>query len=94
MGAVVPAPIPCLPKSAIEQMLDRYGVDIQSRPTLPSARQAFKRLNTRPCNTSSMCGSIVPMKDLYIRSLVTAGIGHAGPAFAEEPARMAREPSD
>uniref|UniRef100_UPI0038620E58 dermonecrotic toxin domain-containing protein n=1 Tax=Pseudomonas sp. TaxID=306 RepID=UPI0038620E58 len=38
---------PGLPKSAIEQMLDRYGVDIQSQPDAVQVRQSFSRLDSK-----------------------------------------------
>ncbi|MVV47359.1 hypothetical protein EJA72_03685 [Pseudomonas sp. PB120] len=38
---------PDLPTSAIEQMLDRYGVDIRTTPDLAEARQVFTRLNSK-----------------------------------------------
>lgn len=38
---------PDLPKSAIEQMLDRYGVDIQSPSDAVQVRQMFNRLDSK-----------------------------------------------
>jgi hypothetical protein len=38
---------PNLPKNVIEQMLDRYGVDIQRSPQLSEARQAFAGLDSK-----------------------------------------------
>ncbi|WP_439900133.1 dermonecrotic toxin domain-containing protein [Pseudomonas svalbardensis] len=38
---------PGLPKSAIEQMLDRYGVDIQSPPDAIQVRQVLRRLDSK-----------------------------------------------
>lgn len=38
---------PDLPKSAIEQMLDRYGVDIRTTPDVAEARQVLKRLDSK-----------------------------------------------
>ncbi|VVP26594.1 dermonecrotic toxin domain-containing protein [Pseudomonas fluorescens] len=38
---------PGLPKSAIEQMLDRYGVDIRATPDVSEVRQVFKRLDSK-----------------------------------------------
>lgn len=38
---------PGLPKSAIEQMLDRYGVDIRATPDVSEVKQVFKRLDSK-----------------------------------------------
>ena len=38
---------PGLPKSAIEQMLDRYGVDIRTSPDAVEVRQVIKRLDSK-----------------------------------------------
>lgn len=38
---------PGLPKSAIEQMLDRYGVDIQAAPDASEALRVIKRLDSK-----------------------------------------------
>ncbi|RON24484.1 hypothetical protein BK660_02090 [Pseudomonas brassicacearum] len=38
---------PGLPKSAIEQMLDRYGVDIHATPDVSEVKQVFKRLDSK-----------------------------------------------
>ncbi|WP_109784703.1 dermonecrotic toxin domain-containing protein [Pseudomonas sp. OV226] len=38
---------PGLPKSAIEQMLDRYGVDVRKAPDAVEVRQVIKRLDSK-----------------------------------------------
>jgi hypothetical protein len=61
-----------LPRSAIEQMLDRYGVDIQSPVDAARVRQAFKQLNHKALQYQEHVRLNRAYEGLYIRSQVTA----------------------
>jgi Leucine-rich repeat (LRR) protein len=63
---------PGLPRAAIEQMLDRYGVDIQSPVDAVQVRQAFKRLNHKALQYQQHVRLNRAYEGLYIRSLVSA----------------------
>lgn len=63
---------PGLPRSAIEQMLDRYGVDLQSPVDAARVRQAFKQLNHKALQYQEHVRLNRAYEGLYIRSQVTA----------------------
>ncbi|KQV17870.1 hypothetical protein ASC74_02960 [Pseudomonas sp. Root329] len=62
---------PGLPKSAIEQMLDRYGVDIQSPPDAVQVRQAFNRLDSKARQYQQHVRLNRAYEGLYLRSVVS-----------------------
>ena len=62
---------PGLPKSAIEQMLDRYGVDIQSPPDALQVRQAFNRLDSKARQYQQHVRLNRAYEGLYLRSVVS-----------------------
>ncbi|MEB2514535.1 NEL-type E3 ubiquitin ligase domain-containing protein [Pseudomonas sp. YuFO20] len=63
---------PGLPRSAIEQMLERYGVDLQSPVDAARVRQAFKQLNQKALQYQEHVRLNRAYEGLYIRSQVTA----------------------
>jgi hypothetical protein len=62
---------PDLPNSAIEQMLDRYGVDIQSSPDAVQVRQAFRRLDSKARQYQQHVRLNRAYEGLYLRSVVS-----------------------
>jgi uncharacterized protein YjbI with pentapeptide repeats len=60
---------PGLPKSAIEQMLDRYGVDIQIPPDAAEAMQVFKRLDSKARQYQQHMRLNRAYEGLYLRSM-------------------------
>ncbi|QVW25785.1 hypothetical protein KJF94_09690 [Pseudomonas hormoni] len=61
---------PGLPKSAIEQMLDRYGVDIQAPPDASEAMQVFKRLDSKARQYQQHVRLNRAYEGLYLRSVL------------------------
>ncbi|MDQ0124200.1 hypothetical protein J2W17_003148 [Pseudomonas lini] len=59
---------PGLPKSAIEQMLDRYGVDIQAAPDASEALQVIKRLDSKARQYQQHLWLNRAYEGLYLRS--------------------------
>lgn len=62
---------PGLPNSAIEQMLDRYGVDIQSPPDAVQVRQVFNRLDSKARHYQQHVRLNRAYEGLYLRSVVS-----------------------
>ena len=62
---------PGLPKSAIEQMLDRYGIDIQSPPEAAQVRQSFGRLDSKARQYQQHVRLNHAYEGLYLRSVVS-----------------------
>jgi hypothetical protein len=62
---------PDLPNSAIEQMLDRYGVDIQSPPDAVQVRQVFRRLDSKARQYQQHVRLNRAYEGLYLRSVVS-----------------------
>ncbi|CAN7423753.1 leucine-rich repeat domain-containing protein [Pseudomonas sp. GL-B-26] len=62
---------PGLPKSAIEQMLDRYGIDIQSPPEAAQVRQSFGRLDSKARQYQQHVRFNRAYEGLYLRSVVS-----------------------
>lgn len=60
---------PDLPKSAVEQMLDRYGVDLQSTPDGGQARQLFSRLDGKARQYQQHVRLNRAYEGLYLRSI-------------------------
>ncbi|MGE8149721.1 dermonecrotic toxin domain-containing protein [Pseudomonas vancouverensis] len=60
---------PDLPKSAIEQMLDRYGVDLQSSPDAAEARRLFSRLDGKARQYQQHVRLNRAYEGLYLRSM-------------------------
>ncbi|WCM49072.1 hypothetical protein OH720_18900 [Pseudomonas sp. WJP1] len=63
---------PGLPKSTIEQMLDRYGVDIQSPVEAARVRQVFKHLDQKARQYQQHVRLNRAYEGLYLRSQVSA----------------------
>lgn len=63
---------PDLPTSAIEQMLDRYGVDIQRAPETAEARQVFARLDSKARQYQQHVRLNRAYEGFYLRSVVNA----------------------
>ncbi|MHC8287089.1 dermonecrotic toxin domain-containing protein [Pseudomonas sp. XS1P51] len=61
---------PGLPRSAIEQMLDRYGVDIQGPVDAARVRQVFKHLNSKARQYQQHVRLNRSYEGLYLRSMV------------------------
>ena len=61
---------PDLPTSAIEQMLDRYGVDIQRAPEMAEARQVFARLDSKARQYQQHVRLNRAYEGFYLRSVV------------------------
>jgi hypothetical protein len=62
---------PGLPKSAIEQMLDRYGVDVQTTPEVVEARQVFMRLDDKARQYQQHVRLNRAYEGLYLRSVIS-----------------------
>jgi hypothetical protein len=60
---------PDLPKSAIEQMLDRYGVDIRITPDAAEATNVFKRLDSKARQYQQHVRLNRAYEGLYLRSV-------------------------
>ena len=60
---------PGLPKSTIEQMLDRYGVDIQAPPDATEAMQVFRRLDGKAGQYRQHVRLNRAYEGLYLRSV-------------------------
>lgn len=60
---------PGLPKSAIEQMLDRYGVNIQMSPDITEAVQVFKRMDSKARQYQQHVRLNRAYEGLYLRSM-------------------------
>ncbi|VVP80358.1 dermonecrotic toxin domain-containing protein [Pseudomonas fluorescens] len=60
---------PGLPRSAIEQMLDRYGVDIQVAPDTTEALQVIKRLDSKARQYQQHVRLNRAYEGLYLRSM-------------------------
>ncbi|KAB0495911.1 dermonecrotic toxin domain-containing protein [Pseudomonas vancouverensis] len=58
-----------LPKSAIEQMLDRYGVDLQSTPDAAETRRLFSRLDGKVRQYQQQVRLNRAYEGLYLRSM-------------------------
>lgn len=63
---------PDVPTSAIEQMLDRYGVDIQRPPDIAEARQVFARLDGKARQYQQQVRLNRAYEGFYLRSVVNA----------------------
>ncbi|AWM92604.1 hypothetical protein DJ564_18185 [Pseudomonas sp. 31-12] len=61
---------PGLPKNAIEQMLDRYGVNIQAAPNVTEVRQVFARLDGKARQYQQHVRLNRAYEGLYLRSVV------------------------
>ena len=61
---------PGLPKNAIEQMLDRYGVNLQATPNVTEARQVFARLDSKARQYQQHVRLNRAYEGLYLRSAV------------------------
>lgn len=62
---------PGLPKNVIEQMLDRYGVDIQLSPSVTETRQVFARLHSKARQYQQHVRLNRAYEGLYLRSAVS-----------------------
>ncbi|MGY3306579.1 hypothetical protein ACVK1X_005908 [Pseudomonas sp. PvR086] len=62
---------PTLPKGAIEQMLDRYGVDIQQAPDVTEVRQVFTRLDSKARQYQQHVRLNRAYEGLYLRSVAS-----------------------
>jgi hypothetical protein len=62
---------PMLPKGAIEQMLDRYGVDIQQAPDVTEVRQVFTRLDSKARQYQQHVRLNRAYEGLYLRSVAS-----------------------
>ncbi|WP_339523396.1 leucine-rich repeat domain-containing protein [Pseudomonas sp. EL_65y_Pfl2_R96] len=60
---------PDLPKSAVEQMLDRYGVDLQSSPDMVEAKRLFSRLDSKARQYQQHVRLNRAYEGLYLRSM-------------------------
>jgi hypothetical protein len=60
---------PGLPKSAIEQMLDRYGMDIRTTPDVAEVRQAFKHLDSKARQYQQQVRLNRAYEGFYLRSI-------------------------
>ncbi len=60
---------PGLPKNAIEQMLDRSGVDIQAPPTVDEARRLLNRLNDKATQYQQHTRLNRAYEGLYLQSI-------------------------
>lgn len=60
---------PDLPKSAIEQMLERYGVDLQALPDATEASQVFARLDSKARQYQQHVRLNRAYEGLYLRSV-------------------------
>lgn len=60
---------PGLPKNAIEQMLDRYGVNIQTAPNATEVRQVFARLDSKARQYQQHVRLNRAYEGLYLRSV-------------------------
>lgn len=63
---------PDLPKTAIEQLLDRYGVDVQASPEPDLARELFKRLDHKARQYQQHVRINRAYEALYLRSVTSA----------------------
>ena len=63
---------PALPKGAIEQMLDRYGVDILATPDAVEVRQVFKRLDGKARQYQQQVRLNRAYEGLYLQSVANA----------------------
>jgi hypothetical protein len=63
---------PGLPKSAIEQMLDRYGIDIRATPDVVEIRQVFKRLDSKARQYQQHVRLNRAYEGLYLGAVVNA----------------------
>ncbi|MHC8386881.1 dermonecrotic toxin domain-containing protein [Pseudomonas sp. MDT2-39-1] len=63
---------PGLPTIAIEQMLDRYGVDIQALPDATETRQVFARLDSKARQYQQHVRLNRAYEGFYLRSVVSA----------------------
>lgn len=63
---------PDLPTVAIEQMLDRYGVDIQQTPDMAEARQLFARLDGKARQYQQQVRLNRAYEGFYLRTVVNA----------------------
>ncbi|KQN53322.1 hypothetical protein ASE98_19745 [Pseudomonas sp. Leaf48] len=61
---------PGLPTGAIEQMLDRYGVDIGTAPDVSEARHVFKRLDSKARQYQQHVRLNRAYEGLYLRSVL------------------------
>jgi len=61
---------PGLPKSAIEQILDRYGVDIQVLPKTDEALQVFRRLDSKARQYQQHVRLNRAYEGVYLRSML------------------------
>lgn len=62
---------PDLPKSAVEQMLDRYGVDFKATPDPDLARELFKRLDSKARQFQQHVRLNRAYEGLYLRSVTS-----------------------
>lgn len=63
---------PDLPKTAVEQMLDRYGVDLQTTPDPDQARALFKQLDGKARQYQQHVRLNRAYEGLYLRSVTSA----------------------
>lgn len=63
---------PDLPKTAVEQMLDRYGVDVQANPDPKQARELFKQLDGKAHQYQQHVRLNRAYEGLYLRSVTSA----------------------
>ncbi|HEF4759541.1 TPA: hypothetical protein SAN82_001962 [Pseudomonas putida] len=63
---------PGLPKAAVEQMLDRYGVDFSAPPDISEARQLFSRLDSKARQYQQHVRLNRAYEGLFLRSITNA----------------------
>ncbi len=63
---------PNLPRAAVEQMLDRYGVDFTAAPELAEARQLFKQLDSKARQYQQHVRLNRAYEGLFLRSVVSS----------------------
>ncbi|WP_160107077.1 leucine-rich repeat domain-containing protein [Pseudomonas izuensis] len=62
---------PGLPKAAVEQMLDRYGVDFKAAPEVARARQLFRQLDSKARQYQQHVRLNRAYEGLYLRSVAS-----------------------
>lgn len=63
---------PNLPRTAVEQMLDRYGVDFTATPELAEARKLFKQLDSKARQYQQHVRLNRAYEGLFLRSVVSS----------------------
>ncbi|MCK8688484.1 hypothetical protein M1M10_34375, partial [Pseudomonas umsongensis] len=61
---------PDLPKGAVEQMLDRYGVDLKALPDISEAKRLFSQLDSKARQYQQHVRLNRAYEGLYLRSIV------------------------